>query len=425
MTLIPFSDAPSREELAEYTAGYLSVKNAADATPVYSLSGRLYASGDWILLSVPNAVVRGLFDALDEPGVELPPGHGNKLFNAHISVMRPEEVAQLGGIDKITERGHMFRYQVGALKTVTPMGWKAYSKVWFLSINSPELQALRKSYGLSGLPMRGDTELPFHATVAVRRKSVLYANERSKAALHDESPIHRLREAKRRSDVGDYAGKHALIQEMMQEAPDDWEVDDGQVMAGVTHKPTKFRMHMPRKKLVNGVKAAFRAGTSNHDLLADFQAYFEQKLKANGVTPRDDDNYKERHEYDKKKAQLLKELTALVESRDFANLKAPHALRKEGGMRYLPQAFASEPIRWDTQSGIVQNLFNHLGKVQARGARALSDSESVQRIRSSWNPAYGRDQFMRTLRGTAKPQVSQAEQMMLGFPLQQLGTAFK
>jgi hypothetical protein len=40
----------------------------------YSLRGRLYASSSgWLLLSVPNALARGAFDALNEPGVELPP----------------------------------------------------------------------------------------------------------------------------------------------------------------------------------------------------------------------------------------------------------------------------------------------------------------------------------------------------------------
>jgi len=150
------------------------------STPVTSmaLSGELYASkSGWLLLSVPNAVGRGFFAALDEPGVELPED-----FNCHISVARPEELEAIGGVDKVTERGKRFHYNIGALKTVKPLGWDDISKVWFLSVTSSELQSLRKSYGLTPLPMKNGQTLAFHCTVAVRRKNVLGRNEVSKAA---------------------------------------------------------------------------------------------------------------------------------------------------------------------------------------------------------------------------------------------------
>jgi hypothetical protein len=49
--------------------------------------------------------------------------------------------------------------------------------VWAIQVASPELAALRKSYGLSPLP-NGDHQ--FHITVAVRRKNVLAPNEVAK-----------------------------------------------------------------------------------------------------------------------------------------------------------------------------------------------------------------------------------------------------
>ena len=50
-------------------------KDAATPKAVYSLAGRLYLSkSGWLLLDVPAAFVRGLFDALHEPGAELPLG---------------------------------------------------------------------------------------------------------------------------------------------------------------------------------------------------------------------------------------------------------------------------------------------------------------------------------------------------------------
>jgi len=163
--------------------GYMT---KAGGTPVAapSLAGRLIASrSGWMLLEVPNAVVRGLFTALHEPGIELPLKDG--VLTAHISVMTEDEVIALGGPQTITERGQTFHYQLGPLKSVEPSGWKDVSRCWFVEIQSPELKQLRKSYGLTPLP-RGDHE--FHCTVAVRRKHVLRPGEIRKAAHADRIP---------------------------------------------------------------------------------------------------------------------------------------------------------------------------------------------------------------------------------------------
>lgn len=148
------------------------VKQAAVPVTAYSMAGRLFASrSGWLLLSVPNNLVRGVYSALSEPGLELPPAHGKQLLEAHVSVMRPDEIEQIGGIDKITERGQTFRYTLGGLKEVVPDGWDAIGKVWLVEVKSPELEKLRRSYGLSSLPKNNRHK--FHVTVAVRRKRVL------------------------------------------------------------------------------------------------------------------------------------------------------------------------------------------------------------------------------------------------------------
>ncbi len=154
-----------------------SEKRAGEATTVHALQGRLYLSkSGWLLLSVPNALGRGAFDALGEAGAEIPDGAD---YTAHCSIMRPEEVAKLGGPNKITERGHMFPYTLGPVRTVQPKTWKGTSRVWYLTVISPALQALRKSYGLSPQP-NGDWD--FHITFATRKTNVLRNNEVSKAA---------------------------------------------------------------------------------------------------------------------------------------------------------------------------------------------------------------------------------------------------
>jgi hypothetical protein len=162
-------------------------KSAGDAVLSYAMHGRLYISGSgWGLLSVPNSLVRGVFDAMSEPGIELPPsGKNDDKLNAHLSVFRKEEIESIGGPDKITERGHDFSYTLGPVRTMVPDGWSAMSRVWVIEVRSPELEALRKGYGLTGKPNNGKYD--FHITVAVKRKHVGFENTVSKGA--EASPV--------------------------------------------------------------------------------------------------------------------------------------------------------------------------------------------------------------------------------------------
>ena len=108
------------------------VKRAARPVAAPVLTGRLYLSkSGWLLCSAPNALVRGLFDAMSEPGVELPLKDGK--LNAHISVLTDAETAKIG-VDRITERGHQVSFQLGPIKSVEPGGWDGVSRVWFVSL---------------------------------------------------------------------------------------------------------------------------------------------------------------------------------------------------------------------------------------------------------------------------------------------------
>lgn len=157
-------------------AVYLTKAGGA-AVKTHALSGELQlSSSGWGLLKVPNALVRGAFDALDELGAELPLRDGR--LNAHVTVFRPEELEQIGGAKAVKEFGHHYHYTLGPIKEVVPAGWDEMSKCWFIEVESPELKALRKSYGLTGLLK--DDKHPFHATIAVRRKGVLHANDKAK-----------------------------------------------------------------------------------------------------------------------------------------------------------------------------------------------------------------------------------------------------
>jgi len=173
----------------EYRAGHALgwlYRGNKQASTAHLLTGRLYLSkSGWLLLSVPNALIRGVFDALSAPGAELPtagvmnvPDVKSELVNAHISVMTPAEVAAIGETN-INERGHMYGYALGGLYEINVKNVDGVSKIWALKVTSPALTAIRKSYGLSPRPNNQDD---FHITVAVRRKNVLTNSAVSKLA---------------------------------------------------------------------------------------------------------------------------------------------------------------------------------------------------------------------------------------------------
>lgn len=152
-------------------------KHAAVPEKANSLTGQLVLSkSGWLLLNVPNSLLRGAYLALDEPGIELPLRVG--LLWAHITVMDPDEIKAIGGASRLTERGKHFRYNLGPVYSVEPAGWTGVANVWYLKVDSPELETLRKSYGL--LPKRKGYD--FHITVAVRKRGVLQNNSVSKAS---------------------------------------------------------------------------------------------------------------------------------------------------------------------------------------------------------------------------------------------------
>jgi rubrerythrin len=138
----------------------------------------------WGVLSVPNALVRGVYSAMKEPGISLPLNKAGDL-NAHITVFRPEEIDQLGGPDTLkADRGKQFTYTIGRLESVSITSMSDVTKAWMLRIHSPELQKLRRTYGLSSRPK--DDKFDFHITVALRRKGVLMTNQISKLAEASE-----------------------------------------------------------------------------------------------------------------------------------------------------------------------------------------------------------------------------------------------
>lgn len=104
-----------------------------------------------LVLTVPSAFIRGQFATLDAPGIELPMTESSRLAS-HIIVMTPAELANKGNI---TERGKQFSYRLGDIseqtgdyRNNTTPAWRNASKLYVMPVHSPELQRLRKTYGL-------------------------------------------------------------------------------------------------------------------------------------------------------------------------------------------------------------------------------------------------------------------------------------
>lgn len=161
----------------DYDIGYAAVavsksagKTAADSTLSYSLKGRLVLSpSGYVLLEVPNDIGNGAFKALDEPGAEQPISSSRKAYNAHVSVIRPDEVKSLTDSTKLDNaRGKTFSYTLGSVREITnPSGWQEVSKCWVIEVKSPELLQLRRSLDLPA------PKFPFHITFAIRKKNAL------------------------------------------------------------------------------------------------------------------------------------------------------------------------------------------------------------------------------------------------------------
>ena len=152
--------------------GYLC--KAGAHTPVHALSGRLQAGpGGGIELTVPASLIKGVFDALHEPGAEFVVR--NNRTEAAIKVMTKDEVKKIGGIDKITERGHSYNYTLGPIVELPANG--DYEKLWAVSIGSENLEDIRKSYGLETSPQLG-----FYIPVGIKKKNVTKENGVSKLA---------------------------------------------------------------------------------------------------------------------------------------------------------------------------------------------------------------------------------------------------
>ena len=161
-------------EMFTYGQAHGHMNKSAEHTSVHALAGRLQAGPNGNLeLTVPSSLIKGVFDALDEPGAEFVVR--NSRTECAIKVMTKEEVDKLGGVSHISERGHSYHYTLGPIVELPATG--DYDKLWAISIKSNDLEDIRKSYGLETSPQLG-----FYIPVGCKKKRVTEDNAVSKLA---------------------------------------------------------------------------------------------------------------------------------------------------------------------------------------------------------------------------------------------------
>jgi hypothetical protein len=120
----------------------------------------------FVYLDIPDEHVNTLFQLCDEAGAELPPYFGKGMAGAHVSVISSDEMR--AGLT-IADVGKKFNFRIVNADAIRPSGWKGVDKVWYLTLDAPELESLRVRNGFS--PRISDHD--FHLTFGIKRAPAL------------------------------------------------------------------------------------------------------------------------------------------------------------------------------------------------------------------------------------------------------------
>jgi hypothetical protein len=79
--------------------------------------------------------------------------------------------------------------------------------------------------------------------------SAAYGQEYAIQKSQEGSKVQQLLEAKGHSDKGLYRKKHEILRRLMSKSPEEFYSDSqARGMHGITHRPSGFRVHMPRRE---------------------------------------------------------------------------------------------------------------------------------------------------------------------------------
>lgn len=162
--------------VADWSNGYETEKRAS-----LKFRGLLQlAKSGHLVVTVPAALVRGLYDSLDMPGLSLPRNTDGSV-KANIAIMTPAELQLIGGPDTVTERGRSYTFSFGDFFAAPAKDWMGVSKCWLWHVRSPELAQLRRTYGL---PSKIDDSFDFSLMIAYQKSNVLRDNAVTKVSQY-------------------------------------------------------------------------------------------------------------------------------------------------------------------------------------------------------------------------------------------------
>jgi len=118
----------------------------------------------FVYVKINNDIIHGLFPLIDEDGIEEPPYFGKGEIGAHIYAISDEEIDE---DVEIKELGQEINFKLGSMCWTKPEGWKEMAKVFFVSVEIPELKEIRKRYGLP-VSYKGLGH-DYHTTIAVKK----------------------------------------------------------------------------------------------------------------------------------------------------------------------------------------------------------------------------------------------------------------
>jgi len=126
--------------------------------------GILKKSESFVYVDVDDEYIHKLITFIQKDGFEEPPYFVNSdSVGAHITVMYEDEVKKYG-IGEIQECGEKIYFTPKECKIVHPPRWQEMDEVYFIVVEAPELDRIRKKYGLT------KKEYDFHITIGVKPK---------------------------------------------------------------------------------------------------------------------------------------------------------------------------------------------------------------------------------------------------------------
>lgn len=130
----------------------------------YPPSGKLTVDErGFIYVKLPDQLVFDLFSLLNNRNTTIPPYFEENSYGAHISVVLASESRRAVHLNAI---GKEIPFTITGCYSVEPENWPEMERVWFLTLDAPELSQIRTELGLDPKIMGHE----FHITFALQKR---------------------------------------------------------------------------------------------------------------------------------------------------------------------------------------------------------------------------------------------------------------